>query len=186
MIFDKMKGFIREKTVFDDPDTNIDSANRDLSLLHPDLRSDIELLLERCHMGGLPLYVFEGRRSFKRQAFLYDKGRKYKGDAIVTNAGDGLSFHNYGLAVDLVFDADTAKPGIQWTWSGEYERLGKIVEDFPHLEWGGKWKRMKEFCHIQMSCGYSISQIKAMYDKEGMPLVWRRISDAYKGVDGKE
>lgn len=183
MIFKKLRGYMQEKSENNEPDTGVDVANRDLELLHPKLREDIELLLEKAHMGGLQLFVFEGRRSFARQKYLYERGRKDKGKAIVTNAADGLSFHNYGLAVDLVFDADGGKAGMQWSWTGDYQKLGILTNDFSRLEWGGNWKRFPEFCHVQMSCGFSISQIKAMYDKDGIEAVWQAITEAYEETE---
>ena len=89
--------------------------NRDLNLLYPPFRMQVEELLRRLEEAKLPFYIFEALRTFEEQASLYAQGRSKSGQ-IVTNAQPGDSFHSYGLAVDLVLDGQPDKPGIQWSW----------------------------------------------------------------------
>ena len=75
----------------------------ELDYLHPALRIGVITALEHCHQEGLMIYVFESYRTPARQQKLFDKGRNTPGRK-VTNARPFQSFHNYGLAFDLVFD----------------------------------------------------------------------------------
>lgn len=169
-----------------EPKTAPDIVNRDISFLLPKFNEQLELLLDQCHAAGLMIFAFECRRTFARQALLYSQGRGAPGK-VVTNAGSGLSMHNWGAAADLVFDADAYKPGIQWTWNGNYKKLGEIIKDgFPLLEWAGTWKKFPEYPHVQLKTPYSASQLKAIFDQVkaetgrhdfGVQKVWELLSE---------
>ncbi len=97
-------------------------ANRDLTLLHPDMRSRVGLVMAEIEGAGLPLKVFEAWRSPERQQFLFEQGRTRPGGK-VTFSRAWESYHQYGLAVDIVGFVDGS-----WTW------------DLPDAT----WKRMHE------------------------------------------
>lgn len=78
--------------------------------LHPVFREALRKLLSDLEREEIPLHVFEAFRSPVRQAYLYAQGRTRPGD-IVTYAKPWHSYHQYGLAVDMVFGG----PG-KWTW----------------------------------------------------------------------
>jgi peptidoglycan L-alanyl-D-glutamate endopeptidase CwlK len=119
------------------------------------------------------VYVFEGFRPMERQAYLYQQGRSSPGK-IVTNAGEGLSLHNYGLAVDLVFDGDKVKPGFQWTWSGNYEAVGALIKKNKKLVWAGTWRSFKEYPHVEIKLPFTAVQLKAIYDqKKDLKELWK-------------
>lgn len=88
------------------------TRSRDVNLLHPLFRSQVSDLLDRCGRAGLPVELYEGFRHPARQAALYATGRTtgVKGK-IVTYARPWQSFHQFGLAADLVFRIEGA-----WTW----------------------------------------------------------------------
>src|SRR5262245_49894508 len=76
-----------------------------LSLVHPGLGSRGRTLMALCAQAGIAILVTQGLRTWKEQDALYAKGRtappigkKY----IVTNAKGGSSWHNFGLAFDIV------------------------------------------------------------------------------------
>jgi len=158
---------------------------RALDQLYPPFAADIDKLISQCKKQGLAVEIFEGYRSFDRQQELYSQGRFGSKKKIVTNAGPGLSAHNYGLGVDLVFDGDTIKPGIQWSWSGDYASVGKVINSkFKSLEWAGNWKRFPEYPHVQNLYGYSVHQLKAIYDtskdpKKSLAKVWATIQSTH-------
>jgi len=88
---------------------------------------------------GFSPEIFEGYRSFDRQESLFAQGRSRGGD-IVTNARGGQSWHQYGLAVDIVHQgADKWRESDLWSALGEAgERQGLYwggnFGDRPHLE----------------------------------------------------
>lgn len=160
--------------------------NRDFTLLHPVLRERVEAALEECRGIGLYAHVFEGYRSFDRSEYLWEQGRTKPGK-IITNARGGQSFHNYGLAVDVVFDGE-ARDGIQWSWEGSYgnpqllvdkkkhwSKLGEIFEG-KGLEWAARWKRFPETPHFQLTAGLSLKLVQSLHARGGLQGVWDEVS----------
>jgi LAS superfamily LD-carboxypeptidase LdcB len=124
------------------------------------------------------LVRLEQFRTRERQGSLYGQGRTYlqlrlagipKADATkwanpklprVTNAKPSTSMHEYGLAVDFKIDNYP-----------HYEKRGKKVVDHwqtiadiakrAGLEWGGDYKRIKDYRHFQYTGGYTEAQIRA-------------------------
>lgn len=96
-------------------------TKRDTStdVLHPVFRSALEKLTKDLRDAEIPLFVFEAYRTPVRQAYLYAQGRTTPGP-IVTYALPWRSYHQYGLAVDMVFGG----PG-KWTWEEPKKGLWK-------------------------------------------------------------
>lgn len=90
----------------------------DLDKLHPEFLGKLLEVLAACQARHAHYFATYGYRSFPEQARLYFQGRTLPGPR-VTNAGPGLSLHNYGLAVDLVRDHDLVKVGLQPDWKKE-------------------------------------------------------------------
>lgn len=87
--------------------------NRNIYLLYPKLLDNLILALDHVDQSGMKAYAFETVRFHERQAWLYAQGRTRPG-RVITRAKPGYSWHEYGLAVDLVFDA-SPRDGIQWS-----------------------------------------------------------------------
>jgi peptidoglycan L-alanyl-D-glutamate endopeptidase CwlK len=79
--------------------------------------------LASSHAAGLPFSLFAGFRTRERQAALYAQGRATSGP-IVTYSRPGQSFHNDGMAADIVGYVDG-----KWTWNpqdlSEADRLNQ-------------------------------------------------------------
>jgi peptidoglycan L-alanyl-D-glutamate endopeptidase CwlK len=103
-------------------------------------------VVQRLNAEGYPFQIFEAFRSPQRQAYLYAQGRTRPG-SIVTRAKPWASYHQYGLAVDLVLRLNG-----QWSWttSGQYRagwdrmhELGRsaglepLSWELPHLQVAG-------------------------------------------------
>lgn len=130
--------------------------SRSLDDLEPHVRVMAEQLLARAKAAGIPLTVTFTRRSMAMQTALYAQGRTTPGP-IVTDAKAGFSYHNFGLALDVVptellalknwgdtpehqvaTDALWAKVGaigkaIGFRWGGDFQ----TIKDRPHFEWSG-------------------------------------------------
>lgn len=124
---------------------------------------------------GLPLKLFEARRTFKRQAELYNHGRELRDGLmvvvrpkdVVTKAQSGESAHNWGLAADFILDIKHEywdkwkdKPDSPWD-NGKGSKITKpnvinvwyqfgILAKEMELEWGGSWKFL-DLPHVQIS-----------------------------------
>lgn len=159
--------------------------NRSLNLLYPPFKFLVELALDECHNKGLMAYVFEAYRFPERQAYLYSLGRTAAGNR-VTWARPGESLHQYGLAIDVVFDSDPAKQGMQWTWEGgyadangdNYDKVAKILKGHG-LEWLGD--KNVERAHFQKTWGMTVQQMKLIADAKGVVGVWGELDKRIQG-----
>ena len=128
------------------PPVNPERRDADLSKLHPVMRKKVEDLLDDLKKADVPMKVFEAFRPPERQAFLYAKGRTEPGGK-VTNAEPWESFHQYGLAVDMVIDKagfgfwDESEQGKKW-WAKYHELalengLEPLSWEKPHVQMEG-------------------------------------------------
>lgn len=82
-----------------------------IALLHPAVREEAKAIYDGiCQaLTGRAICRFAYTiRTFAEQEALYAQGRTKPGK-VVTNAKAGMSYHNYGLAVDIVLLKDTDK-----------------------------------------------------------------------------
>jgi peptidoglycan L-alanyl-D-glutamate endopeptidase CwlK len=141
-----------------------------ISKLHPEFRPMVEEFLKRAIAKGLNPLLTYGLRTFQEQAELYNRpfdgidndadGKIDEADEKVTNAKEGESYHNYGLAFDVVnvvkgkavWDVKDSSwlqfaeigKGLGMTWGGDFKSLKG--GDRPHFEWsrGIHWKKLME------------------------------------------
>lgn len=113
-----------------------------IDALQPGLKEIYIKLEKRMKKLGKPIYISEGFRTAKRQDDYYSRGRT-TGGKIITNAKGLQSYHNYGLAFDVIFkDYAWSPPSSRW-WASlgrEGKKLG--------LEWGGDWT-FKDYPHFE-------------------------------------
>ena len=111
-----------------------------ISQLHPSIQSKARKFIDLAKQNGFDLRITSGYRSIEEQNRLYAQGRTAPGN-IVTNARGGDSFHNFGLAFDVV---DKVK-GYNIDWAG-LEKIGNEAglehgdrgyTDLPHFQYRG-------------------------------------------------
>jgi RHS repeat-associated protein len=133
-------------------------TNERISQLHPDVQGPAINFINQVELDlGIKLRVTQGLRTFAEQDALYAIGRTAPG-FIVTNAKGGQSYHNYGLALDVV-EIRNGKAIWNTNWSG-ISRIG-INNGF---EWGGNFRSISDKPHFQMTFGYSISDLLNLYN----------------------
>jgi peptidoglycan L-alanyl-D-glutamate endopeptidase CwlK len=164
-----------EPPVAADPGARLQRLNEErLARLHPVVRIRGRAMLDLCAHAGLSLLVTQGLRTWAEQDALYARGRSVppKG-AIVTNARGGRSYHNFGLAFDVVVldsvgkaDWNPDHPG--WAKAGQ---AGSSVG----LEWGGAWKRFRDLPHFQYTGGLTLARCREIY-KSGLDSLWLKIA----------
>jgi peptidoglycan L-alanyl-D-glutamate endopeptidase CwlK len=98
----------------------------------------------------------------------------------VTNAKGGMSYHNYGLAIDIVLIIGGV--AASWDIKTDFDGDGKadwieIVNIFKSFgwEWGGDWK-FYDAPHFQKTFGKSVKELLALhlskkFDKQGYVLI---------------
>jgi peptidoglycan L-alanyl-D-glutamate endopeptidase CwlK len=146
-----------------------------IALLHPKVRQEaLQIYEEICDaLTGRAMCRFAFTlRTFAQQDALYQQGRTKPGK-IVTKARAGLSYHNYGLAIDIVLVKDTDKDGdfdsAVWDTKSDFDGDKKsdwmeVVQIFKEYgwEWGGDWKFV-DAPHFQKTFGYSVRQLLNMH-----------------------
>jgi peptidoglycan hydrolase-like protein with peptidoglycan-binding domain len=149
-------------------DEHVDGDPRGkLGELHPTLQAAARALLAEAQRRGLAVLIFEGMRDIARQDALYAQGRTAPGKVVTWVKGGG-SYHNYGLAIDVVFQG-SAPWGEQHDWNA----LGACGEA-AGLEWGGRWAKADR-PHFQLR-GFKIAELKAWHRDGGLEGVWRQVS----------
>ena len=140
-----------------------------IKLLHPKVRDEAFEIYDEISqaLSGSAMCRFSYTlRTFAEQDAIYAQGRTKPGK-IVTNAKKGLSYHNYGLAVDivLIINGKTAS----WDVKGDFDGDGKadwqeIVTIFKQFGWeaGIDWK-FRDAPHFQKTLGYSVRQLLALH-----------------------
>jgi peptidoglycan L-alanyl-D-glutamate endopeptidase CwlK len=157
----------------------MDQATLDrIKLLHPRVREEAghiySEICDRLKGRAFCRFLFT-LRTFAEQDALYAQGRTKPGK-IVTKAPGGSSFHNYGLAIDIVLIVDTNKDGkydtAQWDIKSDFD--GDKVADWMEVvqvfkehgwEWGGDWKFV-DYPHFQKTFGKSVRELLALYNSK--------------------
>ncbi|MEK4760811.1 M15 family metallopeptidase [Viridibacillus sp. FSL E2-0187] len=138
-----------------------------LTELHPIVEENKNILLKKAAEIDIDVIITEGLRPFEKQDELYNQGRSTKGN-IVTYSKGGESFHNYGLAFDYAIK--NANGGIEWdieydgNHNGESDwfEVAKLAKELG-FEWGGDWRKFKDYPHLQMTFGLSIPMLQEGY-----------------------
>jgi len=147
-----------------------------IDLLHPLLRAEAHKMYEEMWQAlrGRAIPRFSHTlRTIKEQDALYQLGRT-KAGKIVTNAKGGQSYHNFGLAIDLVLIIDGKEAS--WDISKDFDKDGvadwmEAVAIFKSRgwEWGGDWAKFRDVPHFQKTFGKTTAQLKAMVKGSGYP-----------------
>jgi len=132
-------------------------SETNIATLLPAAQAKARQWLRKCLNAGINVRIICGNRTYQEQAELYAKGRTAPGP-VVTNAGPGYSWHNFGVAWDfVVFDAN-GEP--QWE-SPLMEHCGRIAESLG-LEWGGSWTGFQDTPHIQLKTGHTLAEARQL------------------------
>jgi peptidoglycan L-alanyl-D-glutamate endopeptidase CwlK len=145
---------------------------------HPILRDELLKMYEEINAaltGKAKCRFAYVLRTFAEQDALFVKRPR------VTKAKAGQSFHNYGLAVDIVLLIDNGKTA-SWNTVADFDNDGKsdwmeIVAIFQKYgwKWGGEWN-FKDDPHFEKTFGYTWQELLALrqqkkVDAEGYVLI---------------
>ena len=134
--------------------------NRNFDDIAPFFAQKLRTALAECQAEGYQVELFEGYRSESRQNQLYAQGRTEPGK-IITHAKAGQSWHQYGLAGDIV-----GKTAGKWDWSIDYDRVEQIMisHGFSSLKF--------ERPHFQITGGLSIQKAQKIAKDQGLLALW--------------
>ncbi|MFG6605291.1 M15 family metallopeptidase [Sulfitobacter sp. 1A10445] len=133
--------------------TGMFEKRRQQNRFQPLVGRTAQTMVARMKAAGFPIRVTSTYRSHEEQARLYAQGRTTPGN-IVTNAKPGESFHNYGVAFDVVFREQgyDASPEM-------WQSLGSVGKALG-LEWGGDWKN-PDRPHFSQTLGYTLKDFQS-------------------------
>jgi len=159
-----------------------------IEMLHPIIRDEVRCIYNEICKNVNTKYTqirFSCTlRSVKEQNHLYKKGRSIPGKKVTWVKG-GYSYHNYGLAIDIVLLIDKDKNGTfetaSWNtlFDGDKDNIADWLEvvkifNFYGWQWGlinSKGKRY-DLPHFQKTFGYKASQLKKLKkDNYGYPII---------------
>lgn len=137
------------------------ARNAEMSLLHPVVREKVAAVVGALNAEGIPFRVFEAFRYPQRQADLFAQGRTKPG-AIVTKAPPWRSYHQYGLAVDLVLFVDG-----KWSWdtAGAKRAWWKRMQDLGAAQ--GLEALSFELPHLQLAGTSTDALVRGEYPADG-------------------
>ena len=144
-----------------------------IKLLHPKLRDEATLIYQeiKTALTGKAICRFTHTlRTFAEQDALFNARPQ------VTKAKGGQSYHNYGLAVDIVLlvdkDANGTYESALWDVKSDFDGDNKsdwmeIVAIFKRhgWEWGGDWK-FYDAPHFQKTLGKSIVELLKIHNSK--------------------
>ena len=132
-----------------------------LNELHPKVREDFRSFIEECEQQfGITIRIVSAMRTMEEQEKIYAQGRTSPGP-IVTKAIPGSSYHNYGLACDLLpltTDGKLDYSYQQYKWANIAEQWG--------ITWGGSWTGFKDPDHWEAKMGHNWRDLLDLYNKK--------------------
>ncbi len=147
-----------------------------LTEVHPALAARARAMAEALAHSGFRIQITQGLRTWEEQDALYARGRTASpiGHAyIITNARGGQSYHNFGLAVDIVVLDANGKPN--WDTDHPGWAAAAVAGKSLDLEWGGDWTGFKDIPHYQYTNNLPLERCRAFYTSGGLSEVWRHI-----------
>lgn len=150
--------------------TLIERSVKNMGAVNPKVKDLAVELIKRAYHEGIYAQISSGYRSNAEQTKLYNQGRTTPGN-IVTNARAGQSIHNYGLAIDYFLVTPDGNTSI-WTVNSDWRRVAAIGKQLG-FQWGGDWKSFRDYPHLDMQRGMSLSQL-ASGKRPAIPNVPKR------------
>lgn len=126
-------------------------------LLHPKIRQSVTDFITEIETDlNITIRISQGMRTFAEQTAIYAQGRTAPGK-IVTMSPAGSSYHNYGLAVDIVVLNDDGTIN----WDFQYSKINYLALKYG-FTWGGSFPKVDED-HYENKYGYNWRDLLHLY-----------------------
>ncbi len=136
-----------------------------IATCHPKVREDLSNILIECEKSNVPIRITRANATAEEQNTLYQAYLKGGPKA----APAGLSYHNYGMAVDFCL---LGKDGKSVSFNQIQDANSNGIKDWTEVinifekhgwYWGGHFR---DNDHFEFSCGYTVQQLQTLV-KEG-------------------
>jgi peptidoglycan L-alanyl-D-glutamate endopeptidase CwlK len=165
-----------------------------LSQVHPELARRVRRMASVLSADSILSRVVQGLRTMAQQQALWQKGRDANGiiidpKSIVTRARPGFSYHNYGLAVDIVPSMDVKRFIPDWNVR---HPIWQHIVNAAHasgLTTGATWRDFPDWPHVQLTGPYPeaapTTELRTMAASSLQP-VWDVITKFYEVNHGNQ
>ncbi|MEM9441966.1 MAG: M15 family metallopeptidase, partial [Pseudomonadota bacterium] len=152
--------------------------------MNPDFVVLVNGLIAGLRGDGHDVRVIAGFRSFADQQERFERGR-LKSGPIITEAAPGHSWHNYGLAVDIILNDDQGDPAWPEVSSPFWQCLAEAA-----LARGAVWGGHFGFpAHIEYHPALARKDAGSLiedFECFGLEMVWSRALNPIAPVDDEE
>lgn len=131
-------------------------------------------------LENIEIRVVQALRSWQQQDALYAQGRTTPGD-IVTNCKGGMSYHNFGLAVDCTPSINGVDAAYIPDWNANHpawKRMEAVGQSLG-LDSGATWRSFPDAPHFQLTGrfpeGEPDDEVRQLFKDGGMVSIWREI-----------
>lgn len=132
-----------------------------IAQLHPKVRADFQAFIEECEQQfDLTIRIVSAYRSMEEQEKIYAQGRTAPGE-VVTKAIPGSSYHQYGLAADIV--PLSVSGGLNYNY--DQSKWLNIASQW-NITWGGSWTGFKDLDHWEEKCGHNWRDLLDLYSQK--------------------
>ena len=163
-----------------------------LGEVQPGLAEKIRDMARMLATESIVFRVTQGLRTWDEQEKLWRKGRDANGNVIdaagiVTKAPPGYSWHNFGLAVDVVPD-DASLTGFQADWNIHHPVWNRLIETGESLGLvsGAEWRSFPDWPHLQSTGRFPATptdEVRRIYRDLGIRGVW---AEAFNSLDAPQ
>jgi len=151
-----------------DPDGHLANPN-----MNPAFVTLINGMIQWLRGEGHDVRVIAGFRTFREQQRRFEQGRVTPGK-VLTDLEAGHSWHNYGLAVDIVLNDEDGQPAWPEESSHYWRRLGDVA--LAHgASWGGLFGHP---AHVEYHPRHARGEARTLIDEfesYGLEGVWERL-----------
>jgi peptidoglycan L-alanyl-D-glutamate endopeptidase CwlK len=146
-----------------------------LGTVHPLLARKIRQMADILLSDRPPvvLRVTQALRTWQDQEALYAQGRNGTGE-VVTNAEPGHSYHQFGLAVDVVPLLLNGQPD----WNKKHPVWQRIIDVGRSLGLteGAQFRSFPDYPHFQLTGKLPVSpdiEVRESFGQSGIPGIWK-------------
>ncbi|HZU32599.1 MAG TPA: M15 family metallopeptidase [Candidatus Angelobacter sp.] len=151
-----------------------------LAGIFPVLADRVRSMAAALEKQGVEIRVVQALRTCEEQDALFAQGRTAPGK-VVTNCCGGKSYHNFGLAVDLVPSINGVDQTYVPDWNREHPTWQKMIAAgaAEGLNAGATWRTFPDYPHFQLTGQFPVGapsdEVRELFKTGGLAAVWAEV-----------